>query len=96
MGAVRIGGVQEGQRWELVYPHAWFAASGIRWPGPVICHCHVILSFSSPAVLLAALENNRLVLAWEPRCTSPPTFSHADFVLFFFSVPTAVAVNSTR
>lgn len=54
-------------------------ASGVRWPGPVICHCHVILSLSSSAVLLAALENSLL-------CMSSTAISDANFN-FTFSSP---------
>ena len=83
MGAVRIGGVQERRRWELVYPHAWFGASCIRWPGPGICHRHVILSLSSPAVLFGCTGEQVGACLGTLMPVIHPTFSHADFILFF-------------
>jgi len=89
-GAVRIGGVQERRRWELVW--AWASA------GPALssviamlsCHCHRRLFFWLHWATGACLATLMQV--------TPPTFSHADFVLVFSSpyVPTAVAVNSAR
>jgi len=90
-GAVRIGGVQERRRWELVW--AWASA------GPALssviamlsCHCHRRLFFWLHWATGWCLLGN-------PDAGHPPTFSHADFVLVFSSpyVPTAVAVNSAR
>jgi hypothetical protein len=77
-------------------PHWWCSGEtemgtsvglGIRWPGPVICHCHVILSLSSPAVLLAALGN--WCLLGNPDAGHPPYIFTCRFCFsFFFSVRT--------